>query len=233
MMMQLQRTLRTATVSRASYKRSKRGWHRPAALLCCAGLAAAIASPHDALAYTVTLNTASLAGASGRLEFDLLDLDPAANNSVVISGIVGNGIFVGTECSVGCTGGPSSFVLNDTGGFGQLLYDLTLGTSLSFDLSFTTNYGGVPGTDPPDRFALSLLDSGTDFTLVDTDLSFPDDALLAIDLIGAGVVQTAAFTNPNVGLAIPEPGSLALAATALLALARRRASTALRAFFFA
>lgn len=232
MMMRSQRKLRTTTVSRAPHKPERRRWRGPAALVCCAGLLAAIASPHDALAYGVTLNTSSLAGVSGRLEFDLLDLDPLANNSVVISNVVSNGTFVGTECSVGCTGGPP-FVIDDTAGFGQLLYDLTLGTSVSFDVSVTTNYGGVQGTDPPDRFVLSLLDPNTNFSLVTTDLSFLSDALLTIDLIGSGVVQTAGNTSPTVAVSVvPEPGSLVLTTIALLALARRRAVAAFRTSIF-
>jgi len=213
-----------AMPARSLPERAVRGRGRLAALLCGAGLAAALAAPQDALAYAVTLDTSSLAGTSGRFEFVLLDGDLAANNSVTVSAIAGNGTLVGTDCSVGCTGGPSTFVLDDTLGFGQLLYDLTLGTSLRFDLSFTTNYAGVPGTDPPDRFALSLLDPGTNFTLVRTNLSFPADALLTVDLIGAGAVQTASVVSPNVGvsLAVPEPGSLALTAIALLAVAGRR-----------
>ena len=184
---------------------------------------AAIAAPHDALAYAVTLDTSSLASVPGRLEFLLLDGDFVANNSVTISNIVSNGTFVGTDCSFGCTGGPSSFVIDDGLGFGELLYDLTLGTSLRFDLSYTTNYGGLLD---PDRFVFSLLGSNN-FSLVDTDLT--SDALLTVDLIGSGVVQTASFISPNVVISIPEPGSLALTAIALLALARRRVVGALRA----
>ena len=191
-----------------------------------------MAGPHDALAATVTLNTSTLAGMPGRLEFSLLDGDAVANNTVSISNIASNGAFVATDCSIGCTGGPTSFVLDDGVGLGQLLYDLTLGTSLSFDLSFTTNFGGVAGIDPPDLFVLSLLDAGTNFSLVRTDLLPPADALLTVDLIGPGVVQTAGATNPIVGLAIPEPGSLALTAVALLALVGRRRAAAVRTSVF-
>ena len=222
-----QSAFRAEAVSRAPRQRARRGWRRPAALFCCAGLLAATASPQGALASTVILNTSSLANLPGRLEFDLLDNDGVANNSVVVSNIASNGTFVGTDCSVGCTGGPTSFVLSDAIGLGQLLYDLTLVTSLSFDLSYTTNFGGLAGTDP-DRFKLNLLDSGTNFTLVGTNLLPPSDALLAIDLVGSGVVQTASLTNPIVGLAVPEPGSLALTAVALLALVGRRAVGAFR-----
>ena len=213
--------------SPVSHPRVRRTSRRSAALLFCAGLLAAVAVPLDALALTVTLNTTSLAHVAGRLEFDLFDGDFVANNSVVISNIFSNGTFVGTECSLGCTGGPP-FVLSDAGGLAQLLYDLTLGTSLSFDVSYTTQYAGVPGTDPPDRFALSLLDPGTNLTLVRTDITFPDDALLTIDLIGAGVVQFASVTDPAVTTAITEPPPLALVTTALLMLAGCRARAARR-----
>ena len=191
-----------------------------------------MAGPHDALAATVTLNTSTLAGMPGRLEFSLLDGDAVANNTVSISNIASNGAFVATDCSIGCTGGPTSFVLDDGVGLGQLLYDLTLGTSLSFDLSFTTNFGGVAGIDPPDLFVLSLLDAGTNFSLVRTDLLPPADALLTVDLIGSGLVQIAGTTSPIVGLVVPEPGSLALTAVALLALVGRRRAAAVRTSVF-
>lgn len=191
---------------------------------------AALAGPGDALAYAVTLDTSALAGTSGRLEFLLLDGDGVANNTAVVSNIASNGTFVGTDCSVGCTGGPP-FTLSDSLGLGQFLYDLTLGTTLSFDLSVTTNYGGVPGTDPADLFALSLLNPVTNFSLVTTDLAFPPDALLTIDLTGSGVVRIAGTTSPNVAVGVvPEPGSLALTAVALLALVRRQAFGAVRTF---
>ena len=194
MIMKCMQALRAA-VPRPGPRRTGRTRRRTAAFLCWAGLAAAGASPAPALALPVTLDTSALAGTSARLEFVLLDGDAAANNSVRVSGLYG-GTPAGFDCSVGCTGGPP-FVLDDSIGLGQLLYDLTLGDSVSFDLSYTTNYAGVPGTDPPDRFALSLLDPATNFTLVLTDITFPGDALLTIDLIGAGVVQAAGPTTPR------------------------------------
>lgn len=237
MIIRIPRALQARPVSRVPRHRSRRGWRQVVALVCCAGFLGVVTAPREANAAAVTLNTASLANVPGRFEFLLLDGDGVANNFVTISNIVSNGTFVGTDCSVGCTSGPSTFVIDDSLVLGQLFYDLILGTSLSFDLSYTTNYGGMLGTDPPDRFALSLLDPNTNFSLVSTNLTFPDDALLTIDLIGSGVVQTASVVSPDIGirvgaLAVPEPASLALVVVALLGLVRRRAMVALRSFTF-
>lgn len=193
------------------------------------GLAAAAVLSHSALAVPITVSTAPFAGVSGRLEFVLLDNDFLSGNSVTISNIASNGVFVGTDCSIGCTAGPSSFVLDDSLGFGQLLYDLTLGTVVTFELSFTTNYSASPGIDP-DQLRVNLLDPATNFTLVRTDLLPPSDAVLAVDLVGNGIVQSPTVVTPVSEVnQVPEPGSIALAAIALLALARRRVVAAVRA----
>jgi hypothetical protein len=225
-------SLPRSPAGRPPTRRDAGGRRWPAALRWCAVLLAAAGLADAASAITVTMNTTSLASTSGRFEFLLLDGDAAVNNSVTISSVVSNGSFVGTDCAIGCTGGPP-FVLDDSLGLGQFLYDLTLGTSFSFDLDYTTNFAGVLGTDPPDRFALSLLDPGTNFTLVRTDILFPPDALLIIDLIGGGIVQAASTTDPSVTVnapvaAIPEPSAVALMALGLAALGRRRALDALR-----
>lgn len=202
--------------------------HSPArllgALVLCAGLLAAVA-PRDASAVAIALDTSSLAGSAGRFEFLLLDLDGVANNTVTVSNLTTNGTPIGIDCSVGCTGGPP-FVLDDTAGLGQFLYDLTLGSVFRFDLTFTSNFGGIGGVDPPDRFALSLLDPGTNFTLVNTDLTFPPAALLTIDLINGGLLQLAAVTDPRLGIAVPEPGGLALTVLGLVVLAWRSRTAA-------
>lgn len=209
---------------------SRRGRPAIASMLVCTALVGALVSPQEAQAVAVSLNTTTLSGMAGRFEFVLFDGDGVANNSVVVSNITSNGTFVGTDCSLGCAVGPSAFTIDDALGIGQFLYDLTLGSFLNFDLDFTSNFGG--GT--PDRLALSLLDPSTNFSLVSTDLTFPDDALFTVDLTGAGVVQIAALTDPAVGIsvgqaaAIPEPGSLGLVVGALLLLFRRRVVSAMR-----
>lgn len=197
--------------------------HRRIKPSCCRSLGCLLASialllglicleqPAFALSVSFNFDTTALLGTDARLEFDLFDGDLTPNNSVTISGVATNGTLQGTDCSMGCTGGPP-FVLDDTIGLGQLLQDLTLGSALSFDLDLTTNFAGGDS----DLLVLNLLDPATNFTLVDTNLDalfapVPyQDALLVIDLSNGGI-QTASATNPPIGVnAVPEPSTLLL-----------------------
>lgn len=191
--------------------------------LFVAGLAG---SPRDALAAAVHIDTSTLAGTDGTLEFLLLDGDGVANNTVTISGITTNGTLQGTDCTIGCTGGPP-YIIDDGFGLGEFLQSLNLGTFVSFDLAFTTNFAS-DGTNAPDRFSLSLLDSSGSFTLVNTDLDFlndpipAQDALLIIDLQGEGQLRLPTVTDPAITVSVPEPGTLALFALGSVMLLRRR-----------
>lgn len=203
---------------------------RVMALAALAGATCLGGVQNPAIAALVTLETASLAGKSARLEFTLFDGDLIENNSVGIAPITTNGVLTGSDCSLSCTGGPP-FTINDIGGLGQFLQDLTLGTRLSFDLSFTTNFSG---TGTPDRLTLSLLDPATNFTLVDTDLDFlsdpvpVQDALLIVDHAPGTVIQIATESDPGIPVKVPEPGATALFSLGLALLGgqriRRRAS---------
>ena len=166
----------------------------------------------------VTVNTAGLSGTSGRFEFDLFDGDGLANNTVTISNIVTNGTLGAVDCSVGCT---PSYVLSDAGGLGILLQDLTLGSSFSFLLNFSNNFG----VGSPDQFALFLLNPATNFTLLNTSLDTPfSDALLLVNLDGTARNVQTADTGVSVS-AVPEPGyaALLLATLPLLQLRKRLA----------
>jgi len=188
------------------------------------GIAAFGAGP--ACATLFSFNTTALAGSSARLEFSLFDGDfDLGNNSVTIASVNTNGSLGAVDCSLGCTGGPP-FTITDALGLGQYLQDLTLGTVFSFNLSFTTNFSGV---NAPDRLVLSLLDAGTNFTLVDTNLdnlndAVPyQDAILVIDLVPGGKPLLPTSSNPSLpGAIIPAPGSAVLFGIGLAVLAARR-----------
>lgn len=208
--------------SRLAYRRSSKWQKRCAAFVMT--VAACAAGP--AAATLVSFDTSSLAGSAARLDFSLLDGDFTENNSVTIASLSTDGTLGGVDCSLSCSGGPS-YVITDTGGLGQFLQDLTLGSYFSFDLSFTTNY---PGSGAPDRLSLLLLDPLTNFTLVDTDLDFlndpvpTQDALLVVDLAPGAQIQLPTATDPNVqGTGtIPEPGAGGLVALGLALLSGQR-----------
>lgn len=178
-------------------------------------------------ATVISLDTTSLAGTSARLDFSLLDGDfDLGNNSVTIGAIATDGSLGGVDCSLGCSGGPP-YTITEAAALGQFLQDLTLGTTLSFDLGFTTQYSGIGA---PDRLSLLLLDPTTNFTLVVTDLDFlndpvpTQDALLLVDLAPGAVIRQAMISDPSIPVtAIPEPGAAGLVGLGLALLAGRRA----------
>jgi hypothetical protein len=196
-------------------RRGRSRYRQWVAVATFVGLTGALGTLQPALALSFSLDTTALSGTSARLEFTLFDGDFTDNNSVTISGLATDGTFQATDCTVSCVGGPP-FVISDTGGFGEFLQDLTLGNTVSFDLALTASFAGVPGA-VSDRFVLSLLDPGTNFTLVDTDLDLLSDAipfqdaLLVIDLVGP-VVQVAGTTNPKIHVTavVPEPSTMLL-----------------------
>ena len=102
-------------------------------------------------------------------------------------------------------------MLDESSSLGQFLQDLLLGTTISFDLTFTTNYSG---TGDPDALVLMLLDPITNFTLVDTDLDanpapIPfQDALLILALQGSGQITDGDGRRSGHGSAVPEPATL-------------------------
>jgi hypothetical protein len=182
-------------------------------------------------AISVTLNTSTLSSppTDARLEIDLFDGDFVANNQATISGIATDGTLAGSDCSVSCTSSPPTFTLSDTGGLGQFLQDLTLGTFLKFDLAFTNAFDGSDPAAAPDRLAVFLFDPDTNFILVSNNLNLSDatavqDALLTVDFTGGAgnLIRQASATSPAVGInLIPEPPSWSLLLPWAAWLARR------------
>jgi hypothetical protein len=188
-------------------------------LLFCATALAFLGSPKFAQADTVniTVDTAALSGLSGRFEFDLFDEDGLLNNMATISNITTNGLPGPVDCTIGCTGGPP-YTLDDSLGFANILLDLTLGSTFSFDLTYTNNYS----FGPADQLVLFLLDPNTNFTLLDTSLDSPfGDALALITLDATQFnIQTA---DAGVSVtAVPEPATFLLLSLCLPMLLLRK-----------
>ena len=183
---------------------------------------ASVALP--ALAIPIGIDTSSKAGTNATLSIALFDGDFTANNQATISNLqtVGGTFGPTTTCrsSDGCDIVPPFFVLNDNTRFGEFLQELTLGSFLSFDLSFTNAFNNVVGATS-DLVIGELLDTAN-FRLFDTDLDAPNDrvpyqdALFVADLASNRVIGAANLTT------VPEPASLALMASGLALLGAHR-----------
>ncbi|MDD5036887.1 MAG: hypothetical protein PHE55_19350 [Methylococcaceae bacterium] len=186
----------------------------PFKALSLALLSAVAANP--AFALSVDLDTRALNGTNARLEFSLLDGDLTDDNQATIAGLTTDGTLQAHDCSLSCVEGGGSFTLSDTGGLGQFLQDLVLGNTVHFSLDFSHRFAG----GDPDRLVLSLLDPGTNFTLVTTNLNLIDatsvqDALVTVDFTGGAgnLIRQATASNPTIGVSlvpVPAPWFLIL-----------------------
>lgn len=170
----------------------------------------------------VTVDTSAFNGTPASLGWDLIDGDPGASTTAIITGFSTNGSFdAGQATSVGGVSGslPGPVTITDTDFFNSLLQPVTLGTALSFTLDMTT---AASGQGVPDALAFLLLTADGLTSLVATDLL--GDALLTLDADGTpgGLLLVAEVTEPSVPVeatrttAVPAPAPLLLLAAALL-----------------
>ena len=207
--------------------------HTLAAALCAGVLAlsasAATASP---ISFHVDVNTAPLIGSLAgpfAIDFQLTDGSGtlAAPNTVTLSHFVfgGGGTIGAPSLSGGAAGDLSStVVLTDSGAFlNEFFQAFTPGTTLSFDLTMTSNVD--PGSTP-DAFSMAILD-GSLANLPTTGLG---DSLLLVNIgstsLGLDDVHTFVSTGPagvaaTALAAVPEPASLFLLGVGLLGVAAR------------
>ena len=182
-------------------------------------LTLAVASvPAKADSFEVSLNTSSLSGTQ-ILAFGLVNGGGGVNNSVVLSDFTfGGGApvppanYLGTSGVSGDLG--SSIAMNDSGGTALFDEQFNSGSSISFLLTTTNNFGSTT----PDAFAMYVCDVSLN--------CYSDDAttgaLLVLNLTG-GTLTPASFSliganaqglpAPVVAVAAvptPEPGSILL-----------------------
>jgi hypothetical protein len=179
------------------------------------------------LTYNVTLNTTPLNTTQGYLAFDFLQGSPVENNTATISSFTSDATLGTLTLSGDATGtiSPGPGTLDDINNFfNEFLQQVTFGTTISFNLSLTTN-----GAPTPDNFAFYLLDS-SQFPIVTSDPTGAD-SLFSIDITGPGLtpnVYTSADATATVtpaGTAAPEPSTfwlVGISLAGLLPLLKRR-----------
>jgi hypothetical protein len=173
-----------------------------------------------ATVYNVTVDTTPLNTTQGYLAFDFFQGFPIENNAVTISNFTTDAT-LGTLTTTGDATGtisPGPGNLDDINNFfNEFLQEVTFGTTISFNLSLTTN-----GASTPDNFSFYLLDS-SQFPIVTSDPT-GTDSLISIDITGPGLtpnVYTSADATATVapaGSSTPEPGSFWLVGISLAGL---------------
>jgi hypothetical protein len=189
------------------------------------------------LTYLVTINTAALLGDSGdgpfSLDLQLVEGSGNVSNTVTLSNFaIAGGSFAGTpNYTFGSQSGSfaSSVVLTNAQSNNEFAEAFSSGvTALSFFVTETENTEEVTsGTPINDQFNVYLDDqnSSTGFFVPTTATDGGDEVLESqlFENATRSSVQTFASTSPDAGVtttaAVPEPGSTALVAVALGALA--------------
>jgi hypothetical protein len=189
-----------------------------ASYLFCLAL---IAGSAFATPFTVTIDTSALIGSNVQLAFDFIDGGPPAN-SLTISNFLTDGT-LGSLTTIGSVSGDiaTSLVMEDSSFFNEALYDITLGTTLSFLFAATNN--SPDAASFPDTFSFFLIDPITGLSFIATADPTGANTLFAVEINGAPSGNQLVFSGIDVDVpvtisAVPEPGTGPLVLSALLGL---------------
>jgi len=202
--------------------------HRSITLLIPIALLAVSALWADPAEYTFTLNTSSIAGTTGSLDFAL---NPGAGSdqslTALVSGFLSDGSYGGSQTKTGdVTGGPvitgNPLTLNSTFADNDDLETFTYGNTLSFKVDLSG-----PALSAPDGLATSpyeLIFSTYSDTLgtIPVLTSDPGGASGTITISPEAVIEAGAISSELNVVATPEPSMLCLLGGALALFAGAR-----------
>lgn len=177
----------------------------------------------DAITYNVTVDTSSISGTSGSIDFNF-NPGPLVTQaaSLQILGFASNGTLAGSPSLIGDVGGtlPATLTFDNGSGFNDYFEGFTFGSALSFSLSL---YG--PALSSPDgvstsgsTFAFSMFSDAAG-TIPALTTNTTDGFAFTVDVNLDGSTTVTNFspqTNVvSVTSGVPEPNSLALVGTAV------------------
>ncbi|HEY9104283.1 NF038129 family PEP-CTERM protein [Chitinimonas sp.] len=181
---------------------------------------------HASLVYNVKINTSSLSGSEGYLDMGLIGLADSPLAKATLSGIQGGTALGGDLLDGDGTAVPGGWQLGNTTGFNAVLAAWQFGQELAFQLTFSGDWeSAVSGSGT--TLAFKLWNDALDATLLSDDAS---GDLFRIDLWPQGLSTVSVFGIDGAGnfatvqqaAAVPEPASLVLLLTGLVALALLR-----------
>jgi len=198
------------------------------ALLCAATSASAIPI------FTVTVNTSSIAGTVGHLDFNFASSFNSPDTTALVSMWTSDGTLSGSPSTFGTTSGvlPANVTMKIIGGApADYFHDFIYGNSLTFMLMLTYD-SAIPGSFTSDNsFGLALYDDSMPFVMpLLTDGS--TDFIFSVDMHpdGSYTVHDASSNGQLMVTAAPEPSTWTLFGFGLLAVAfplyRRRIRSA-------
>jgi hypothetical protein len=208
-----------------------RSWARLLGILGAAALWLGQAAPCRAeMIFQVTVNTSSISGTAGSLEFQFNTGGAGALDATATIRDFTGGTLVGTPVFDPLTAGsgtlsPGPLTLQNGPPLTSALHDFNFGSSLRFEVAFTGPAVETPNPAlPGSRFSLTLWNlRSTDVLAGDPrltpllPLSASIDATLFIDLQPSGTATATASPQAEV-TAVPEPASLLLLAVGASAL---------------
>lgn len=189
-----------------------------AGVLLCASIASA-----DIIEYTVSVNTSSISGIDGSLDFNF-DPGPLVTQaaSLQILNFASDGTLVGSPQPTGDVSGnlPGTLTFDNGAGFNDYFESFTFLTTLNFNVSL---YG--PALSSPDgvstsgsTFAFSMFsDAAGTMPVLTTDTT--DGFAFTVDVNLDGTTTVSDFSSQTsvqpTDPTVPEPGGFALLGTAL------------------
>jgi len=188
------------------------------------------------ITYSVTVNTTSLAGTTGFLDFDFAPGSDSQSATVSISGFSTDGLLSGLAQVNGAVTGnlPGSLSITNTTQFNDYFQGLNFGTSIFFTLTLSGPALSTPnGTSTSgSTFAFGMFDATGSNPLLTSDPN-GNTFTVQVNLIGTTSVTTfppanggnPAATVVTAESTVPEPSTLMLVTiTALSLIAVRRVS---------